>query len=281
MNSKFDLIETQWLADNLDQVVILDGSWYLPNQKRNPVKEFEKSHIPGSQFFDIDLISDKSNSLPHMIPDSQTFENHMDKLGIKNSDQVIIYDGIGLQSAARVWWTFKLFGHTKVGILNGGFPKWLYENLPVQKTINTRSRTNYKSKFNKKLVRNYQQVFDNIISKKEQVIDARSNGRFLGIEPEPRENIESGHIPGSLNLPFQELISDTNKTLKGLEEIEEIFKDKGITFEKPIVTTCGSGITASILAFCLHLIGYMNYSVYDGSWTEWGTFKNHPSIRKN
>ena len=276
MNSDFDLIETNWLANNLDKVVILDGSWYLPNQKRDPYKEFEKSHIPGSQFFDIDLISDKSNSLPHMIPASKTFEKHVSRLGIKNSDLVIIYDGIGLQSAARVWWTFKLFGHKKVGILNGGFPKWLSENLPVEKKINTRVKSEYKSKFNKKIIRNYEQIFDNITSKKEQIIDARSKGRFLGIDPEPRENLASGNIPGSLNLPFQELILESNKTIKNTEDIQNTFKKAGITFEKPIITTCGSGITASVLAYCLHLIGFYNYSVYDGSWVEWGSTKNSP-----
>ena len=281
MTNNFDLIETQWLAKNLEQVIILDGSWYLPNQKRNPRREFEEFHIPGSQFFDIDLISDKNNSLPHMAPDSQTFDSHMSKLGIKNSDHIIIYDGIGLQSAARVWWTFKLFGHTKVGILNGGLPKWLSEELPVEKIINIRSKSNYKSKLNKKLVRNYNEVYENIISKKEQVIDARSKGRFLGIDPEPRKNLDSGHIPDSLNLPFQELILESNKTLKSLDEIKKIFKEKGITFKKPVVTTCGSGITASILAFCLHLIHFEKYSVYDGSWAEWGSIEGSPLIRDN
>ena len=135
MNCKYDLIETEWLASNLDKVIVLDGSWYLPAQNRNPKKEFEESHIPGSQFFDIDLISDKKNPLPHMIPDSETFENHARKLGIDNFDQIIVYDGMGLQSAARAWWTFKLFGHTKVGILNGGFPKWVSENLHWQDDI--------------------------------------------------------------------------------------------------------------------------------------------------
>ena len=276
MNNSFDIIETSWLANNLNKVIVLDGSWYLPNQNRDPKKEFEKSHIPGSQFFDIDLISDKNNSLPHMIPDSQTFESHARRLGINNSDQIIIYDGIGLQSSARVWWTFKLFGHTKVGILNGGLPKWLSENLPVEKKINTRDRSDYKSNFNKKLIRNYEAVLENITSKKEQLIDARSKARFLGTEPEPRENLISGHIPGSLNLPFQELILQSNKTIKNSEEIKKIFKDYGITFEKPIVTTCGSGITASILAYCLHLIGFDNFSVYDGSWAEWGSTENSP-----
>lgn len=281
MTNNFDLIETQWLANNLDKVIVLDGSWYLPNQKRDPNKEFESSHIPGSQFFDIDLISDKQNPLPHMIPDSQTFDNHVSRLGIQQSDQIIIYDGIGLQSAARVWWTFKLFGHQKVGILNGGFPKWVSENLPVEKKILNKFRSDYKSKLNKKLIRNYKQVFENIVSKKEQILDARSKGRFSGTEPEPREHLISGHIPGSLNLPFQKLILDSNKTVKDTEEIKKIFEDLGITFEKPIVTTCGSGITACILAFCLHLIGYEEFSVYDGSWTEWGSVKDSPIFKEN
>ncbi len=275
-----DLVETEWLSKNLSKVFLLDGSWYLPNQKRNPRKEFEKIHIPGSQFFDIELISDQNNKLPHMIPDSKVFEKHVSNLGLKNLDHIVIYDGIGLQSAARVWWSFKVFGHQKISILNGGLPKWISENRPTEKKVFKKIKTDYKAHFKKNFVKNYLQVITNIKTKKEELIDARSKGRFDGIEPEPRKELISGNIPGSINLPFQELINQSDLTLKKPEEIKNIFLKKGITFNKPIITSCGSGITACILAFCLHLIEYEDYSVYDGSWSEWATKKNSPITRK-
>lgn len=273
-NSKNLLVETEWLHKNYKNTVILDGSWYLPNQNRDAQKEYIEKHIPNALFFDIEDISDKNSQLPHMLPNENDFSLAMKSFGISNNDHIVVYDGIGMQSAARVWWTFKVFGHEKISILNGGLPKWIHEKKPITHGVEKKplkSVEAYISKLNKKIVRNFQDVYENLESQKEQVIDARSEGRFKGIEPEPRKNLKAGHIPKSFNLPYLELLHPKNKTFLEKKDLLQIFENKGIDLKQPIITTCGSGITASIIFLALSLIDHKDISVYDGSWSEWGT----------
>ena len=275
--SKFEsLVETEWLKNNLKNKIIIDASWYLPTQKRNPYQEYCSNHIPGALFFDIDKISNLNSPLPHMLPSEKFFSQKISEMGINNNDHIIIYDGIGLQSAARVWWTFKVFGHEKISILNGGFPKWIEENLPTTHIIESFNTSNYKATYNAIHVRTVEQIKNNISKQSEVLVDARSYNRFKAIEKEPRANLKSGHIPNSLNLPYLDLLSPDKNTLKNENEIKKLFLKSGINLDKPIITTCGSGITASILAFALHLLGKKDFSVYDGSWTEWGSKKDFP-----
>ena len=276
MNNFESLVETEWLKNNLKNKVLLDGSWYLPAQKRNPYKEYCSIHIPGALFFDIDKISDLDSPLPHMLPSEKIFSQKISEMGINNKDHIIIYDGIGLQSAARVWWTFKVFGHEKISILNGGLPKWIEENLPTTHVIESFNASNYNAIYNPNYVRTIEQIKSNITKQSEELVDARSHNRFKAIEKEPRENLKSGHIPNSFNLPYLDLLSKDKKTLKNKKEIKKLFLKSGINLDKPIITTCGSGITASILVFALHLLGKKDFSVYDGSWTEWGSKKGFP-----
>ncbi|MDC0074696.1 3-mercaptopyruvate sulfurtransferase [Alphaproteobacteria bacterium] len=276
MNNFESLVETQWLKNNLKNKIIIDGSWYLPAQERNPYQEYCSTHITGALFFDIDKISNLNSPLPHMLPSENFFSQKISEMGINNNDHIIIYDGIGLQSAARVWWTFKVFGHEKVSILNGGLPKWIEEDLPTSQTIETFNRSKYNATYNANYVRTLEQIKNNIDKQSEELVDARSYNRFKAIEKEPRANLKSGHIPNSLNLPYLDLLSPEKNTLKNKNEIKKLFLKSGINLDKPIITTCGSGITASILAFALHLLGKEDFSVYDGSWTEWGAKKDFP-----
>ena len=264
------LVETDWLAQNLANVKVLDGSWYLPVQKRDPKAEFAAGHIPGAQLFAIDEIADKDTSLPHMLPTAEAFARAAAALGIGNGDQVVVYDGAGLQSAARVWWTLRAFGHDKVAVLNGGFPKWQAEGRAVETAVQKPKPGSFLAAQRAGLVRGAGDVLDNVVTRREQVLDARSRPRFEATEPEPRAGLRGGHIPGSACLPYGELLDPTTRTVLPVEQLKAKFAAAGIDLKKPVVTTCGSGITASALALGLHLAGASSYAVYDGSWTEWG-----------
>ncbi len=266
------LVETDWLADHLDapDLVVLDGSWHLPTAGRNARAEYEEEHIPGALFFDIDEISDESSSLPHMLPSTVKFASRMKRMGIGDGMRIVVYDSVGMFSAARVWWTFRVMGHEDVAVLNGGLPKWKAEGRPVtSEPTPPRSQRHFTPRLNASLVRDLQDVKRIIESGSAQIADARSPGRFAGAEPEPRPGLRSGHIPGSRNVPYSRLLNPDG-TLKSPPELHRVFTEAGIDPMKPVVTTCGSGVTAAILSLGLALIGQPDSGLYDGSWSEWG-----------
>ncbi|KAF7729729.1 hypothetical protein EC973_003807 [Apophysomyces ossiformis] len=269
------LISTAELESVLDQVKVLDGSWHMPNAGRDPHKEFVEKRIRGAQFFGIDEIKDTTTDLPHMLPTPEKFAEAVGNLGISNQDQVVVYDSAGLFSACRVYWTFKAFGHQQVSVLNGGLPKWIQENKPTESgsppTVNP---VKYSvPQLDTQLVRNYQTVLQNAKlaetdpAKAALVLDARPNPRFTGEAPEPRPGLSSGHMPGSISIPFNEVIQDGE--ILSDAKLKDYFVSKGVDLNKEIITSCGSGITASVLYFALERVGAKHIAVYDGSWTEY------------
>lgn len=266
------LVSTEWLADHLGapDVRVVDGSWYLPAQKRDPKAEFAAGHIPGAVYFDIDDISDTASPLPHMLPSAEKFAARVRKLGLGDGCRIVVYDGVGLFSAPRVWWMFRVFGHDDVAVLDGGMPKWQREGRPVESTPPNPGERHFTARVNTLLVRELDQMKANLASGREQVLDARSPGRFAGREPEPRPGLRSGHIPGSRNLPFVKLVDPKTGTVLPADALRREFVEAGIDLTRPIVTTCGSGVSASALALGLYLLGRRDVAVYDGSWSEWG-----------
>ena len=266
------LVTTQWLATHLDHpdLVILDGSFKLPGVTPIAAENFAARHIPGARFFDIDAVADHGSSLPHMLPSAADFEHHASELGISNDSVVVVYDTPGLMSAGRVWWTLRVFGHEKVAILDGGLKKWLAEGRPVTAETTPTASAVFQAKFDSNAVRSKAQVLDNLESHAEQVIDARSAGRFTAEEKEARPGLRSGHIPGSLNLPFNALTNPATGEVIGTDEIRTAFEKAGLDLSKPVIASCGSGVTAAALTFALHLAGKDDVAIYDGAWTEWG-----------
>ena len=266
------LVTTEWLAKHLGDpdLRVVDGSWHMPQAKRDPACEFQDAHLPGAVFFDIDRIADTASGLPHMLPSPEVFAHAIGALGIGDGDRVVIYDSRGVVSAARVWWTLRVFGHDAVAVLDGGLPKWRAEGRPVASGAATPTPRQFTPRFRPELVRDVSQLKTNVVSRREQVLDARSRGRFAGTEPEPRAGLRGGHIPGSLNLPYDELHA-ADGTLRPVAELQRAFTESGVDLRRPVVTTCGSGITASVLALGLHQVGCTDAAVYDGSWTEWGS----------
>ena len=265
------LVTTEWLAKELGtpDLRVLDGTWHMPQLKRDPRAEFTQAHIPGAVFFDIDAIADHATSLPHMLPDAATFARAVGALGIGSGDRVVVYDVRGVISAARVWWTFRAFGHDAVAVLDGGLRKWRAEGRPVESGTPAPAARAFKATPRPELVRDLDTVRANIASRAAQVLDARSAGRFAGTEPEPRAGLRGGHIPGSLNLPYDSLYR-ADGTLQSPEELRAALQGAGVDLARPVVTTCGSGVTASVLALALYLVGRRDVAVYDGSWSEWG-----------
>jgi thiosulfate/3-mercaptopyruvate sulfurtransferase len=265
------LVSTDWLAAHLRDASlrVLDGSWHMPQAKRDPRVEFRAAHIPGAAFFDIDAIADHTTSLPHMLPAPEAFAQAVGDLGVGTGDLVVVYDTRGVVSAARVWWTFRAFGHDAIAVLDGGLPKWKAEDRPLESGDAKPEPRVFRATSRPALVRDLAAMRDNVTARREQVLDARSAGRFTATEPEPREGLRGGHIPGSLNLPSDTLLR-TDGTLLSPAELRKRFDAAGVDFSRPVTTTCGSGITASVLAFGLHLLGHRRVAVYDGSWTEWG-----------
>lgn len=272
------LVDTDWLFDRLSHtsVRIIDATWYLPNVGRKGIDDFNDGHIRGAVFWDLDAIADPNNALPHMVPDEPSFEAHMKALGISNDNHVVVYDNVAMMTSPRVWWCLKAFGHEKVSLLDGGMIKWKADRFPIETDALPIPKTLYKARFNADAVRDAAQILANIDSKEEQVLDARAAGRFAGTEPEPRPECRSGHIPGSLNLPFAELIDRKTSTIKSKADLEAAFAGSGIDLSKPVVTSCGSGVTACVLALGMHLIGKDDVAIYDGSWTDWGTRTDTP-----
>jgi len=274
------LVSTEWLVDNLnaDGVRIVDASYFIPGGKRNAREEYEARHIPGAVWFNIDDICLPGSDLPHMLPDNETFSAKVGALGIGDGDKIVVYDlNNGGLAAARVWWTLRVFGAENVAMLNGSMPKWLAEGRSVTDEIPSPSPSTFSGTKNGALVRDIEQMLANVDSRAEQVVDARAKERFEGTAPEPREGSRSGHIPGSRSLPFNQLFDkDKDFIMRGADEIAAAIKAAGLDVDRPITATCGSGVTASMLAFGFYLIGITDVAVYDGSWSEWGMRADTP-----
>lgn len=266
------LVSTEWLAAHLDapDLRIVDGTFTLPGVKPTGRELYDARHIPGAVFFDIDEIADEHSPLPHMLPSPEKFAARMRKLGLGDGHKIVVYDSAGLSSAARPWWMLRVFGHRDVAILDGGLPKWQAEGRPVTDDIPVLRERHFTARLNTLLVRDKGQLLDNLTTGREQVIDARSHGRFEGSAKEPRPGLRLGHIPGSLNLPYDELTDRQTRTLLPAEALAALFAAAGLERGKPVVASCGSGVTACALAFGLHLLGWPEAAVYDGSWSEWG-----------
>ena len=267
------LVSTEWLADHLKapDLRIVDASWYLPTMSRNGKAEYNDAHIPGAVFFDIDEIADTDVPLPHMLPSPEKFAARMRRLGIGDGNRIVVYDGSDNHlSAPRAWWMFRVFGHTDVAVLNGGFKKWKAEGLPVEDLPPLPRERHFTARRNDLLVRDVEQVRANLSSGREQVLDARSKGRFDGTEPEPRAGLRGGHIPSSKCLPAAALTDPATGLFRNGPELKALIQDAGIDMSKPVITSCGSGVSACSLTLALHLLGHRQVSVYDGSWTEWG-----------
>src|ERR1051325_1820002 len=274
------LVSTDWLASRPTDpnVIVLDAPYYLANHKRDADAEFLAGHIPGAQRFDIDAISDKSNPLPHMLPSPEQFVQQVGALGVGDGMTVVLYDGVGLYGAARVWWTFRAFGSENVRVLDGGMPKWKAENRPLETgPAQPRTAKTFSPKFNRNLVASIDDVQKVLLDKTAQVIDARSAGRFRGEAPEPRAGLRGGHMPGSFNVPYEEVLKDGR--LRPRDEIAVAFAQAGVDLDKPAVTSCGPGGTASILTFAIEALGKPAGRVYDGSWAEWGSRQDTPIVQ--
>jgi len=278
LSSKNPLVSTEWLASRLadPDIRIVDTTWFLPGAGRDGRAEYEEGHIPGAVFWDINEIADKSSGLPHTMPTEDDFERHMERLGIGNDTDVVLYDALGLFTAARPWWMLRAMGHDHVAILDGGLPKWKAENRPLSQDEAAPRSGRFNASFNMSFFHDINDLKDNIKTKEKQVLDARSAARFAGSEPEPRPGCRAGHIPGSLNAPYDLLLDPDTKTVLPADRLKAVFQGSGVDPSRPVVTTCGSGVTACMLALGLHLTGRRDVAVYDGSWAEWGTADDTP-----
>lgn len=269
------LVSTDWLAAHLKDpdLRVVDASWYLPDAGRNARAEYDAAHIPGARFFDIDDISDQRSNLPHMAPPTEKFMSRLRAMGIGDGHQVVVYDGAGLFSAARVWWLFRLMGKMDVAVLDGGLPKWRAEGRetedmpPIVKDRHmTVSRQNH-------LVKDVTQVAHAAKLAQAEILDARAAPRFRGDVPEPRPGLRSGHIPGSKNIPFATLLN-ADGTMKPADQLMQVFAAAAVDLSKPAITSCGTGVTAAIISLALERVGHRNHGLYDGSWAEWGMYED-------
>jgi thiosulfate/3-mercaptopyruvate sulfurtransferase len=267
------LVSTEWLAARLEapDIRILDASWHLPDAGRDARAEYETAHIPGAQFFDIDEIADSQSKLPHMAPPVEKFISRMRGLGIGDGHRIVVYDSQGIYSAARVWWLFRLFGTTDVAVLDGGLPKWQAEARPVEDGVPIPRERHFTARRNAALVRDVTQVAEAAKVGDVQIVDARSPGRFRGEEPEPRPGLRQGRIPGSRNVPWNTLFNPDG-TMKEPGALRAAFEAAGVDPMRPVITSCGSGVSAAVLNLALERLGNPRHSLYDGSWAEWGAY---------
>lgn len=271
------LVSTEWLETHLKDpdLRVLDGTWFLPNDNRNAESGYEAAHIPGARFFDIDDISDHRSSLPHMVPPVEKFMSRMRAMGVGDGHQVVVYDQHGLMSAARVWWLFRLMGQQNIAVLDGGLPKWMAEERPVEDLPPVVKDRHMTVRRQNQMVKDVTQVSSASKLGDFEILDARSAARFRGEAPEPREGLRSGHIPGSKSVPFTELLNK-NGTMKSPDDLRAVLDAAGVNLAKPVITSCGSGITAAIINLALERIGKTDHALYDGSWAEWGAYPTVP-----
>lgn len=274
------LISTAELADRLGEpgLIVLDASWYLPDQNRDPAAEFEAAHIPGAAPFDIDTIADTTSGYPHTLPSAELFAAAVAGLGVTNDHDIAVYDGLGFFSAPRVWWMFRAFGHDRVRVLDGGFPKWQAEGRPTEagRPAHEAASRPFRAALRREMVRDLNEVRENLESGRDLVLDARGPGRFEGREAEPRPGVRAGHIPGSRNVHYAGLTNPQDGTFHGTDALAAIFAQAGVAPGRAIVCSCGSGVTACVLALGLHILGRDDVAIFDGSWSEWGTREDTP-----
>jgi thiosulfate/3-mercaptopyruvate sulfurtransferase len=281
MTSSPHLVSTDWLASRLGDanLAIVDGSWHLPTANRDGYEEFKTAHIPGAVFFDIDKIADTASGLPHMLPREEAFAEAMGALGIRETQDIVVYDAAGLFSAPRVWWTFRVFGAHKVYVLDGGFPAWQAEKRPTESGVARKTPVSFKATLDRNQVKSASDIQAVLANGSVEVVDARSAERFSGKAPEPRPGVRSGHIPGSRNLPFTQLVDEGR--LLPREKLIAAIEAAGIDPAKPVITSCGSGVTAAILTLAFDTVGKTERGIYDGSWSEWGSRQDLPLATGN
>jgi thiosulfate/3-mercaptopyruvate sulfurtransferase len=271
------VVSTAWLADRLrtPDIRVVDGSWHMPAEARDGREEYLQVHIPGAVFFDIDAVADRTSDLPHMLPTPEAFAKAAGELGLPRDADIVIYDTHGIRSAARVWWTLRAMGYTRVHVLDGGLRKWMAEGRPVEAGEVYPRAVEVSPAFDPGLVRSADDVRAILADGSARMVDARSAARFTGEAPEPRAGLRSGHMPGAANVPWEQVVAEDG-TLRPDDELKAVFK--GVDLAKPIVTTCGSGVTASVLALAFARLGLDRTAVYDGSWTEWGGLPDAPVV---
>ena len=272
------LVTTDWLAAHLNDphVKVIDATFKLPGVTPLPKDDFRAAHIPGAAFFDVDAVSDHASPLPHMFPDAAGFANDVSALGISNADTVVIYDAGGWVAAPRAWWMFRAFGHAAVKVLDGGLQKWRAEGRAVESGDAEPVPATFHATFDPAFVRSKSQMLVNLASQAAQVVDARPRPRFEGSVPEPRPGLRAGHIPGSRNVPYGELFDASTGTMKPLDALRDTFTRAAVNLDKPVVTSCGSGVSAGVLALALYRLGVRDCALYDGSWAEWGAADGPP-----